>query len=699
MSIQDRIAALNLGHVGRPPGPASPPAKPTAPKPFSSQAVTTEDVSFASEGQHQSVGNQPAYKQEVTAPVRAEPKRIPLPPPRPSYASSRTASQQTLSPSLRAPNGTAAMSRRDSNESIASTISTRSSISGQSTRTNDTVFSRTPSGDRQTSGGYRVPAYDPASLPVLPPKKSDQQNRPSLSSAKSSSSLRSSTPTPAPAKPPPLPQRRESSQPSPALPPRRDSSQAPPPPPRRVSTPLGHTNSNSEQARPALPDHGVTASYTNGHTSAVTPQKSALSFGLNKATEETPTVPDHPEPQTSPVADMPPPIPTASRPNLAALQASKPKVASTSSNLPHNSLQPSQKIRTACLKCRDFSAPDAHAERFPRNTINPKDVAGLAHKLTDPFRSATDKARAIFTWLHHNIAYDTVAFFSGNLKAATAGGTIASGLAVCEGYSGLFAALAIAAGLDCIAIHGHGAGFGFTPLAPGQAAPPFKCNHAWNAVRIDDGEWKLVEPCWGAGHLEGDKQFHKQFHTEWFTTDNNAFGAKHFPTQPEHFLRTDGKPPPSWTEYISGGGPGSAGLDTVTACGGIFEKYGLDGSTFLPRARQIPIRAKSPKERIQFLLSTPCEHWDATQRLGKPHVFFLAVQGEKEHIPFETDGHRHWWCDVTVEKLGRSGQKVTAYAVTSISGVDAKGVSVAEYRAAKGRKGMSWSGVAMWQLA
>lgn len=79
--------------------------------------------------------------------------------------------------------------------------------------------------------------------------------------------------------------------------------------------------------------------------------------------------------------------------------------------------------------------------------------------------------------------------------------TISSGLAVCEGYAGLFAALALKAGLQAMVCSGASKGFGHTPLEPGQPVPAFKSTHAWNAVCIDNGEWKLVDPCWGAGHV------------------------------------------------------------------------------------------------------------------------------------------------------------------------------------------------------
>jgi transglutaminase-like putative cysteine protease len=112
----------------------------------------------------------------------------------------------------------------------------------------------------------------------------------------------------------------------------------------------------------------------------------------------------------------------------------------------------------SCLVCRDFSGPDAHAARFPRESIPSHDIHWIARELTAPFTGPTDKARAIFTWLHHNIAYDARAFFGNNVQGSTPASTMASGLAVCEGYAVLFNAMALAAGVESIVVTGHGKG-------------------------------------------------------------------------------------------------------------------------------------------------------------------------------------------------------------------------------------------------
>ncbi|MBE7181932.1 MAG: hypothetical protein INR71_12135 [Terriglobus roseus] len=99
-------------------------------------------------------------------------------------------------------------------------------------------------------------------------------------------------------------------------------------------------------------------------------------------------------------------------------------------------------------------------------------------------------------------------------------------------------------------VSGHGKGYGFKGLEPGAPLPKQDHNHAWNAVRIDGGEWKLIDCTWGAGHLDGaTRQYVKKFSPIRFTQSNEDFGIDHFPTDDRYFFRTDGRKL-SWEEYI-----------------------------------------------------------------------------------------------------------------------------------------------------
>ncbi|KAF2278649.1 uncharacterized protein EI97DRAFT_430918 [Westerdykella ornata] len=519
--------------------------------------------------------------------------------------------------------------RRESNESISTITSIGSAR---------TSLSATSTGG--TKYHIRAPAYDPAKLPPLPAKKNTEEEKGSatLRAMKSKTSVVAdrSLPPQLPARPP-LPARRESQAQEPT---------------------------QSQQRRivaPPLP-------------------RSALSFALNKSTEVPPPLPaNRPSPTPDPQPGAPPPIPLGSRPNLQAIMASKPKPGATPSS---------------CLWCRDFSAPDAHAAQYPREQLPGADVAWLATQLTSPFPSATDKARAIFTWLHHNIDYDVHSYYSGNCTRSTPENTMTSGLAVCEGYAGLFAALALKSGLEAVVVGGHGKGVGYKPLKPGEPLPEFKpSGHAWNAVRIDNGEWKLLDACWGAGSVCGT--YKRDFKAYWFEMDNNEFGFSHFPENPNYFFRTDGRAAYSWEEYWGEG-------ERLTVYGPATPNHGISARSFQPPGKYIRIHDQAAGPVVRFQFSSVCPHWDGERHgKGKPYVMILHVGGRDgrntDYVPFQTDG-RVWWVDVQRTELGAAGQKVSVFAVTTVEGRDARGLGYEGYLSKKGRCAMGFEGVAMWEL-
>ncbi|WEW61136.1 hypothetical protein PRK78_006626 [Emydomyces testavorans] len=419
----------------------------------------------------------------------------------------------------------------------------------------------------------------------------------------------------------------------------------------------------------------------------------------NSGSSSNPQIPLRPESHSSPA---PPPVPISSRPDLSKLQATKPRI---SSSVPHPTSQ-----SLLCLNCRDFSGPDAHATRFPRQSLPTQDLSWLAMQLTAPFHSATDKARVIFTWLHHNIEYDVVSFFNNNVKWSTPEGTLRTGLAVCEGYAGLFEKLATYAGLEAKTISGHGKGYGYQKFAPGSPLPPFSSGHAWNVVRIDDGKWKLIDCCWGAGCVDGpNRPYIKRFAPECFTMSNDEFGLRHYPGDKTQFYRDDGRASISWEEYLLTNGP--KGVDeTVTVFSNVFEDHGIGEKTFQPISKSVSIGAPGP---IHFQFALICEHWTLPKHSHKsaPYVFMIGIHGvdgrNDDFVPFEYvrgsgpgGGGDHWVLDIPDPRtLGAPGQALTLFALTSFGDQqDGRGLTVREFLEMKGRTAMGWTAVAQWQL-
>ena len=336
-------------------------------------------------------------------------------------------------------------------------------------------------------------------------------------------------------------------------------------------------------------------------------------------------------------------------------------------------------------------------------------------QLTSPFPSATDKARAIFTWLHHNVAYDTENFFNKTVGPQSSENVLRSGKAVCEGYATIFETLARCAGLQALKISGHGAGYGFSKPPPGAPIPPFESTHAWNVVQIDDGHWKLIDACWGAGHVNGPAEgYVKKFHPEHFTMSNDEFARKHYPTNPAHFFRDDGRPSISWEEYMHNAPPKcrqSAGLVTVFTSA---EEEGIAEETVRPSNRDISVRSTTSGP-IRFEFGLHCPHWTLQRhsRISAPYLFVLAthgVDGRKDellpltYVPgrYPEGGGDTWFVDVQDARvLGAPGQSLGLYALTKFGtreGEAVRGLSVEEFRRGYGRCGWGMKGIAQWML-
>jgi hypothetical protein len=314
--------------------------------------------------------------------------------------------------------------------------------------------------------------------------------------------------------------------------------------------------------------------------------------------------------------------------------------------------------------------------------------------LCAPFPSATDKARAIFAWLHHNIVYDVHGFLNKCIpRGQTPAETIFSGKAVCEGFARVYEAVATRAGLACVVVTGHGKGFGFKPVLAGEPPPPKKpTGHAWNAVAIDGGVWKLIDPCWGAGALSNG-EYKQRFAEQCFTMSNERFGLRHFPADARHWYRQDGRAV-EWEEYIIG----PVG-DQPAEWMGDASREGLDESNFAPMQRKISVYSGGV---VRFQFAKVCEHWrPEVNGRGKQMLFGLKIGGldgrKDDIIPLETDGFWHY-IDVDARELGAPGGKVLLVAFQTIDGECARGLTKEEWLRKKGRCGYSYAFLVRWEL-
>ncbi len=460
-SVSARLAALNINHLARTPGqpgtsrhdngrpkPNGPPALPARPNNGLRRNAASDSPVYANGSTTRNkIGNEPIDAAEYgSAPplalVANDREHLPKgKPPLPPRLPPRGAVANTARPVV--PTGPSAhqLKPKSSIESVSSNPSSRSSLSASTTETALTRSS-TPSSVQAFSNESNILAQSRKLPPAYP--------RPVDEPVTTSTTLQKTRPL-------------------------------------QTAATAGNAVISSSKAPPPLPARRVTSAETRSPTPASTtskPKRSALSFGLNEPTEIiSETLPERPSIPLRAVTDtdtngLPPSIPLASKPSADSVQTFK---------RPSNSYAGQR-----CLKCWDFSTPDEHATRFPRHMVPSASTEWLAYQLTSPFPSLIDKARVIFTWLHHNIEYDVESFFNNAIKHSTPASTISRGLAVCEGYAGLFTAIATHAGLESVVVSGHGKGYGHSSLTPNSPIPPFNTGHAWNAVKIDGGAWKLM---------------------------------------------------------------------------------------------------------------------------------------------------------------------------------------------------------------
>lgn len=152
-------------------------------------------------------------------------------------------------------------------------------------------------------------------------------------------------------------------------------------------------------------------------------------------------------------------------------------------------------------------------------------VERLADYFLEVAETDAEKARAIYRWITDRIRFDVETFFKGDLQAVTGQEVLHSRKAVCSGYTVLFKELARAMDLEVKIIKGHSKGYGFEP---GNTST-LPVNHSWIAARIE-GEWQLLDPTWGAGHIvESTRTFKLVFSEFYFLAKPEQLIFTHLP--------------------------------------------------------------------------------------------------------------------------------------------------------------------------
>ncbi|MCB9287838.1 MAG: hypothetical protein H6560_11025 [Lewinellaceae bacterium] len=184
-------------------------------------------------------------------------------------------------------------------------------------------------------------------------------------------------------------------------------------------------------------------------------------------------------------------------------------------------------LSLACFFCiaasasAQYQAIDRHARKAPDSLRY--DLPKLVAYLIEPAETEVERARSLYAWLVHNIAYDEEASAQGRRINQNIGQILRRGRGLCFDYSLLYVELCRQAGLQCLSVSGYS--------RPGldSLALPSVPGHSWNALLLD-GEWRLVDATWGAS--PGEDALMAQYNTGYFLTPPRLFILNHLPALP-----------------------------------------------------------------------------------------------------------------------------------------------------------------------
>ncbi len=130
-------------------------------------------------------------------------------------------------------------------------------------------------------------------------------------------------------------------------------------------------------------------------------------------------------------------------------------------------------------------------------------VAAINSTIIKAGMSEYEKVKAIHDWIINNTQYDTIGVITGKVPATsfTAEGLFETHVAVCDGYSKAFEAMAKQAGLSVNRVTGIGYSSTGSEI------------HAWNQVKVD-GKWYNLDVTWDdptEGNSAGNNLYYNYF--------------------------------------------------------------------------------------------------------------------------------------------------------------------------------------------
>lgn len=184
-----------------------------------------------------------------------------------------------------------------------------------------------------------------------------------------------------------------------------------------------------------------------------------------------------------------------------------------------------------------YQSVDSLMATYTKPVKNKEDLRDLWYFIYQRVYTDSLRLRAAVDWIAANIAYDVKALQTGNEQAGELDYALRRKKAVCAGYASLLKYFCDMFRIECEVVIGKARAFGSDVCMTGTK---FVDDHAWNVVKIND-QWRLVDPTWIAGSVNGDEydpkaKFQQEFNEVYYFTPPQRFILNHFPRQSKYQL-------------------------------------------------------------------------------------------------------------------------------------------------------------------
>lgn len=174
---------------------------------------------------------------------------------------------------------------------------------------------------------------------------------------------------------------------------------------------------------------------------------------------------------------------------------------------------------------RDFSEIDAYVQKLGK--LDSMNMGTISKLVTKPYSDKIDKARAIYYWITHNIAYDVKSARTSDTRKNTPTEVLLYRKAVGIGFASLFQDMCSSADIRCLTADGF-----VRHKAEEIGEKGTEINHSWAVVQLGQSPdtWYYVDPAWGSGYVDDDQKiFTPQFNAGYFFANKTLFNWQHYP--------------------------------------------------------------------------------------------------------------------------------------------------------------------------